>query len=319
MRLLYRAKLSRSPTKRLWCSSRNLSSSWGLAAAGSLSLTVVNANLGGGSASASVPVNNPAPGTISLTPATLSTGATTVTTAAVNGSNFRPSSTIQVGTTTRATTYVSATQLTFQLTVADQATAVRLTVSVVTPTPGVGTSTIAYLTLAAPTLTPIITQASPTQFIAGSGQTTIAVFGANLTSTSVVQWNGTPLSTAYVTNTYYRLYLIGTVPPSFLTSIGTASITVSSPTATIPVSNALSVAVANPPSPTLTSLSSTLVPVNTATTLTLYGTNFTSATTVAVNGVIVPSTYSYSNQMTLTLPASAVLTPSLETITVSNG
>ena len=121
-----------------------------LATAGSLSLAVVNATPGGGSASASVPVNNPAPGTISLTPATLPTGATTVTTVTVNGSNFLPSSTIQVGTTTRATTYVSATQLTFQLTVAEQATAARLAVSVGTPTPGGGTSTIAYLVLGHP-------------------------------------------------------------------------------------------------------------------------------------------------------------------------
>ena len=190
-----------------------------LAAAGSVSLTVVNATPGGGSASASVPVNNPAPGTISLTLATLSTGATTVTTVVVNGSNFLPSSIIQLGTTNRTTTYVSATQLTFQLTIADQATAGRLAVSVVTPTPGGGTSTIAYLVLATPTLTPIITRVSPTQFVAGSSQTTIAVYGSNLTSTSVVQWNGTPLSTAYVTSTYNGLYLSGTVPvtcPQFL-------------------------------------------------------------------------------------------------------
>ena len=134
----------------------------------------------------------------------------------------------------------------------------------------------------------------------------------------MVQWNGTSLSTAYVTSPSSGLYLIGTVPASLLTSTGTASITVSTPTAMVPVSNALPLTIANPPAPTLTSLSSTLVPVNTATTLTLYGTNFTSAATVAINGVIVPSTYSYSSQITVTLPASAVLTPGLETITVSN-
>ncbi len=289
-----------------------------LASSGSLNLLAVNAAPGGGSsAAASVPINNPAPGAISLTPVLLPTGVTTATTVTVNGSNFLPSSTIQVGTAARPTTYVSATQLTFQLTSADQATAGRLAVSVVTPSPGGGTSAVAYVTLSAPTLTPVLTQVSPTQFIVGSGQSTVAAYGTNLTASSVVLWNGTPLVTGYAIGTFVGTYVVGTVPASLLATAGTASITVSSPTAVTPVSNALSVSIVNPPAPTLTQISPAAVPINTAATITFSGTGFTSNSTVALNGVNVPTTYVSSTSLTAAVPAGSLALPGNENVTVT--
>ncbi len=95
-----------------------------VASAGSLALTAVNPSPGGGTSSAAaIAVNNPVPGITTLAPATVIAGTTSATTVIVSGGNFLPSTTVQVGGANRATTYVSSTQVSFQLTVADQATA----------------------------------------------------------------------------------------------------------------------------------------------------------------------------------------------------
>jgi hypothetical protein len=292
-----------------------------LATPGNLSLVAVNPTPGGGtSAASSIAINNPLPTITALAPSVLTTGATSATTVTVNGTGFLPSSVVQIiGTTSsnRATTYISSTQLTFQLTVADQSLAARLSISVFNPTPGGGNSAISYLTLSAPTPTPVIAQVSPTSFLVGSGASTIIVVGTNLTTTSTILWNGTPLTTTYISSPYYGLYLGGTVPASLLTTVGTASITVSSPTATPSVSNAVSVPITNPPAPTLTSLSPSSGPINTATTITLTGTGFTAASTVAYNGVNVTATYVSSTQLTVALPAASVTAPGNGSFTVT--
>jgi hypothetical protein len=289
-----------------------------LATPGNLSLVAVNPAPGGGtSAASSVAINNPIPGALTLTPTTLVTGSSSAATIMVGGSNFLPSSVVQVGGAARATTYVSGTQLTFQLTVADQATAGRLAVTVVTPAPGGGTSPAASLTLAAPTPTPVITSVSPTQFIAGSSASSVAVFGTNLTLNSVVLWNGSALTTTSFFNSYYGNYLVGAVPASLLASVGTASVTVSNPTSTPALSNALSISIVNPPAPTLASISPASGPINTAATITLVGTGFTAASTVGFNGVNLAATFNGSTSLTVTLPASSVATPGNESFTIT--
>jgi hypothetical protein len=291
-----------------------------LASSGSLSLMAVNPTPGGGSsAAASIAVNNPTPGGITLNPTSIVTGATSAATVTVTGTNFISSSTVQVGGSNRATTYVSATQLTFQLTVADQATAASLKVTVVNAAPGGGTSPAATLTLAAPTPTPVLTQVSPTSFLAGSAVSEIYVYGSNLTAQSVIQWNGTALSTGYGTiysGAGYTYYLAATVPANLLTTVGTASITVSAPTAPA-LSNALPVSIVNPPAPTLTSVSPSSGPINTTTSVTLFGTGFTAASTVAFNGTNVAATYVNSTQLTVALPASSVTLPGNGSFTVT--
>ncbi len=289
-----------------------------LATAGNLSLQAMNPAPGGGtSTSVTLAVSTPAPAITALSPSTVTTGATTATAITVTGSNFNSGSKVQVGGTDRTTTYVSATQLTFQLTVADQATAARLNVSVVNPSPGGGTSTTATLTVAGPTGTPVLTSVSPNSFIAGSAATLVNVVGSNLQVGCTVLWNGTALSTTAFANSYYgTIYLGATVPASLIASVGTASVTVNCPTAPA-VSNALSVSITNPPAPTLTSISPVAGPTNTATTITLYGTGFTAASTVAYNGVTLSSTYSNSSSVTAMLPASAVTLPGNGSFTIT--
>ncbi len=288
-----------------------------LASAGTLTLLAVNPTPGGGtSSSMTLSVNNPAPGAITLTPSTVISGAATAATITVSGSNFLSGSTVQVGGTNRTTTFVSATQLTFQLTTADQATAAKLAVTVVNPGPGGGTSAAATLTVAAATPTPVLTSLSPNQFPTGSATTAVYVFGSNLQTGCIVLWNGSSLATSYFSSTYYGFYLGATVPASLLTTAGTASITVSCPTAPA-VSNALTATIANPPAPTLTSISPAAGAINTTTTVTLYGTGFTSGSTVAYNGTVLSSTFGSSTSLTAVLPASSVTLPGNGSFTVT--
>ncbi len=284
--------------------------------AGSLSLTAVNSTPGGGTSTAmSLPVNNPSIGFIQLNPSQLPAGATSPATITVTGNTFVPASVVNVNGAARTTTYVNPTTLTFVATVADQATQGTFTVTVTNPTPGGGTSPSATLAVAPPTTTPVITSVSPNSFLAGSPDSIISVYGTGFTQSSVVRWNGTPLVTTYAY--FYTPYVFATVPAADLATAASANITVSTPTATPSVSNAIAVSITNPPAPTLTSLYPSGGPINTATQVTLNGTGFTAQTTVAVNGVTIPSTYNNSSSLTVTIPAATVALPGNYNITVT--
>ncbi len=304
------------------------------AAAGTLSITAVNPAPGGGaSAAATIAINDPSPFAISFTPSILSAGSTSPTTVTVKGSGFVAASVLQVNGTARPTTFVNSTTLTFTATVADQATATSLPITVTNPAPGGGTSPIAYLSVGQPLTTPVITAVSPTTFIVGSPATTITVTGtgfvpngnsttlASTSTLSVVQWNGVNLPTNYSFSfngtTTPSVELIATVPASDLTATGTASITVNTPNASPSTSNAVTVTISNPPVPTLTGLSPSGGPINTAAAVTLTGTGFNANTTVALNGVTIPATYVSSTQLTATFPASALATPGNVNVTVT--
>ena len=298
-----------------------------VASGGSLSLTAVNPTPGGGtSTAATVSVLNPAPALTAISPASVLTTTSTPSTITLTGRGFLPSSTVQFNGTNRATTYVSATQLTFQLTAADQSTAQTAEVTVVNPTPGGGSSFPAQLNILQPLPTPVITQVSPSQFLVGSAATTITVTGTSLieqtpnglvTLAGSIEWNGTPLKTLEWGEYGPQDTVTATVPASLLASIGTASITFVSTVATPATSNAVQVSITNPPAPTLTYISPASGPINTAAPVTLTGTGFTSSSTVAVNGVTISSTYVNSNELTVTIPAANIAVPGNANITVT--
>jgi hypothetical protein len=294
---------------------------------GSLSLTAASPAPGGGTSSAlNLTVNNPYPQPSSLTPTSVLTNATTPPTITVTGSYFVPSSTVQVNSTARTTTYVSSTQLTFQLAASDLAEAQQLSVSVVNPTPGGGTGNAGALNVLQTTPAPVLSQASPNTFVAGSDNQSIQVYGTNLVqqiapynsvSTATIQWNGSPLTTYGFGTSGLQQYISAQVPASLLTTTGTASITVVSQTSTPATSNALSVSITNPPAPTLTAIYPNSGPLNTATAITLNGTGFTSNSIVALNGTTISSTYISSTELTAIIPAASAALPGNLAITVT--
>ena len=301
-----------------------------LAAGSTIALTAVNAAPGGGtSAAASLPVNYLVPLIESLAPAAVLVGTATPTTITVNGLDFTAATTVMVNATAHPITLVSSTQLTFVLSVAEQAAVSTLSVTVTNPAPGGGTSLARALSVSPPTQTPIITSLDPTAFVVGSPTTLLTVTGTNLTFSCVVQWNGTPLvTTSFSVNGTDASFLTATVPSSLLATAGTAMVTVTSPTAAVPLSNAVAVTIGNPPAPTLTSISPNYGPIGTVTPITLYGTGFTSSTTVSLNGTALPATYnvsdtgssgfgSSSGSLSLALPASVLTVPGNYSFTVS--
>jgi trimeric autotransporter adhesin len=288
-----------------------------VAAAGSLSLTAVNPTPGGGtSAAISLPVNNPTVGSIQLSPSTLTVGATSPATITVTGNAFLPISVVQVNGSARATNYVSGTTLRFVATVADQATAGTLAVTVTNPAPGGGTSPSANLTVVQPSTMPVIASVSPSSMIAGSPDSSLSVIGTGFTANSMVQWNGANLVTT-LGYPYNGTALSATVPGADLTTVGTATVTVSTPNANPALSNSVTVNITNPTVPTLTLVSPNAGPINAAAATTLTGTGFTADTTVALNGVTIPSTYVSQTQITATFPASSLAIPGNVNVTVT--
>ena len=161
--------------------------------------------------------------------------------------------------------------------------------------------------------TPVITSVTPNSIIAGSPDTAITVAGTGFTSDSIVEWNGAALSTSLT----YNNSLFATVPAADLTTAGSGSVTVDTPGASPELSNAVTVSITNPPAPTLTSIYPSAGPLNTGADVTLNGSGFTSETTVAANGVTVPSEFVSSGQLTATIPAATLALPGNVNITVS--
>src|SRR4029077_15216444 len=156
----------------------------------------------------------PAPSLSSLSPANKVAGSAAFT-LTVNGTNFNSTSVVQWKGSARTTTFVSATQLTAAITAADIATNGTASVVVFNPLPPAGGasgirtqgapagtfSNALTFTINAANPVPTITTLSPNNKSAGSGAFTLTVNGTNFISSSVVQWNGSPRTTTFVSAT----------------------------------------------------------------------------------------------------------------------
>jgi len=316
-----------SPRVTTYVSSTNLTAAFtadDFASARSLPLNVINPKPGGGtSGTSSLTVNNPAPAITALSPSTVVAGAA-ATQVAITGSGFLPSTVLQINGATRAVTYVSSTQMTLTLTSADLATAGSLTFTTQNPAPGGGSSAgVAFTVTSKASTTPIVSSLNPTTFLAGAGDSSLAVFGQNFVNTSQVQWNGTALTTSLVSQSLFngisyttQTYLTARVPASLLTATGSATITVNTPGAPA-ISNSVNLYITNPPVPVLTSVSPSSAAIGSELKLTLYGSGFTAASVVSYNGTALTTTYSDSRTLSVTLSAAQNSSPGVGSLTVS--
>ncbi len=278
------------------------------ASPGTLSIVVMNAAPGGGTSSAAlVTVAYLQPTITTLTPGSVPVGATSPTQVVVTGTNYLSGSTVQVNGSNRATTFNTATSLTFALTVADQSSAALLSITVTNPAPSNRVSAATTLLVGQRTSTPSITSISPGSAFSGGSAFALSVTGTNLGSTSTVKWNGVSLATAVSGSG--ATTLVAQVPASLLSSAGTATITVVNPTATPTTSNAATFTILNPPAPVLTSVSPAYGAINTAEALTLTGSGFQPNTTLSLNGTAVTATYVNSTTLTVSVPASSLALP----------
>ncbi len=159
----------------------------------------------------------------------------------------------------------------------------------------------------ATTLSPATTPAAGTAF-------TLTVSGTGFVSGSVVNWNGTPLTTTFVSSTQ----LTASVPANLIGSVGTVQVAVTNPTPGGGNSTQLAFAIVNP-TPVLGSLSTTSAPVGSAPlTLTITGSKFVAGSVVRWQGADRATTFKSATQVTATIPATDLVFAGSVQITVAN-
>jgi len=272
----------------------------GSSASGTYYVTVTNPD-GGSATSTTVGVTVSGPTISSFSPSVIAfnsaTGANNTTTVTVNGTGFQAGGYITVSetgasttnATAGATTFVSATQLTFPLSVSDGLTG-QVTITEHNPDGGyaVSSGTIGINENSA-SVTPTVTSVTPalTLAVGGSAQLTITGTGFGLpgeTDTITFLSNSGLADNSVVCNNAAATQVLSDTTISCLVKVnsgaisGAHSVTVktSAGNSSAAFANALTVA-----GPTITAVSPATVPVNYTGTYTLTGTGFpTTATNV---------------------------------------
>lgn len=259
-----------------------------LATSTTLAVLVTNPQPGGGtSAGVSIPVNNPSPTILSISPAAITIGSAD-TSVTILGTGFLPETTLQVNGKPHVATFNSNKQITLNLTTAELAAAASDSLVLSNPVPGGGASNAFILTVG--TAAPVITSLSPATLPAGSAATTITINGTGFVPASTVQFQGTTRTNAsYVSSTAITLPLA----VADLTYSGNYGILVTNPAAYGGASKAASFVV-QAKTPAVSSITpSTLYTDSGAATITVSGTNLTSASRILWNGAELPTSYNY--------------------------
>jgi hypothetical protein len=288
--------------------------------AGTASVNVVNPAPGGGTSNTLTftiaDQTNPTPTLSSLSPDSIAVGSAAFT-MTVTGTNFVPGATVQWNGSARATTFVSTTQLSAQIPETDVSSVGTASVTVVNPTPGGGASNALSFTITPPNPLPTLVSLSPNIATAGSPAFTITVNGTDFVNGAVVQWNGSPRPTTFVSGTQ----LTAQITASDVAGVGTANVTVVNPAPGGGSSNTLIFtinAIPNPV-PALTGLSpDSGIEGDDPFTLTVTGTDFVAGSTVQWNGSDRPTTFVSSTQLTAQISMADVAGPGTANITVFN-
>ncbi len=257
---------------------------------------------------------NPLPSISALSPTGATAGSAGFT-LTVTGANFISSSMVNFGGAPKTTTFVNATTLMASILASDIATAATPAVSVTNPTPGGGTSnSINFSVSAASNPAPAITSLVPNSATAGGATFSLIVNGTNLISSSVVNFNGSPRATTFVSGGQ----VTATITAADIATAGSASITVTNPTPGGGTSAAATFAINNP-FPTVASVSPTSgLAGGAAFTLTVNGTGFNSGSVVNFNHIARVTTFVNSTQVTAAILASDITTSGADLVTVTN-
>lgn len=221
-----------------------------LSTVGTLLVTAFNPGPGGGlSNTFSIAVNNPAPVFSSVAPNAVVIGSGN-TNVILTGSGFLASSVVKLGAATISSVYNGPASITATIPSASLASIATLSLTVVNPTPGGGTSGAQTVQVTNPA--PTITSLSPNQKSAGDATFTLTVNGTGFrTGNTTASWNGQARTTTVTNSTT----LTFTVNASDITAVGQNSVTVTNATPGGGTSSPafLNVGASNPV-PTITSL-----------------------------------------------------------------
>lgn len=165
---------------------------------------------------------------------------------------------------------------------------------------------------------PTITTLTPNSASQGAATMGVTVTGTGFVPGSVVQWNGTSLTTAYVSATQVR----GTITTAHLSAAGTAQITVFSPTPGGGTSNALPFtvnAVAQNPIPTVTSIDpSSGSAGDPDTQIVVNGTGFIATSKAVIGAQVLSTLFVSTTQLEAIVPASYLANAGTLQIAVNN-
>ena len=282
--------------------------------AGAAAVTVFNPLPGGGttsSATFTIIPPNPVPVATSLAPSSIASGSSQFT-LAVNGSSFVNGAVIRWNGADRVTTFVSATQVTAVIPATDVVNAGTAKVRVFNPAVGGGLSAELDFTIIQTNPLPTLTSINPAPVIVGGAAFTLMVNGTNFVSASKVRLNGADRVTTFVSGTQ----LNAAITAADIANVGTADITVFSPTPGGGTTNTIQLAIQNP-APVLTTLNPTslLVGANNLT-LTLTGSSFRPNSVVRVNGADRVTSFVSDTQLSATLLAADVAAAGILKVTV---
>ena len=158
--------------------------------------------------------------------------------------------------------------------------------------------------------TPAVSSLSVSTVTVNSPATTETISGANFSSTSVVNFNGTALTTTYVSGSQ----LTAIIPASSLTTAGSFTITVSDKGKT---SNSITLIVSSS-APTIASLSpGSTIAGSSGFILTVTGTGFNASSVIKWNGNTLPTTYLDSTQLNTSISSSLVASAASIPVTVT--
>lgn len=141
---------------------------------------------------------------------------------------------------------------------------------------------------------PSITSLSPSTIDVGAAATTVTINGTGFVQSSTAEWNGSNLTTTYVSATELQ----ATLPAADLAAVGTGKIVVVNPSPGGGTSSSSSISIVYPV-PVITSLSPNSVAWSiSSAALTVTGTGFESSSVVQLNGTTSPTTYVNSTTLT---------------------
>ena len=146
----------------------------------------------------------------------------------VTGTNFLSLSTIEWNGSQIPTEYISSSQLQAQVTASDVAMAGSVSITVLTPSPGGGTSTsLPFAIVPTSSPVPVVLGFDPSFVTAGSPAFTLSMNGLtdSFDAASVVEWNGSPRAASIDAQGQLQIQ----VSASDVATAGFAQITISNP------------------------------------------------------------------------------------------
>lgn len=254
----------------------------GITTVGPVLVSVTSPTPGGGTSNTlSFSVLLPAPTVSSLVPSSVVAGSPGFT-LLVNGTNFVNGSNVNINGVSRTTAFLGATQISTSMLSSDVASVGTINVSVTNPV-GVnnssgGTSASSPLTIVTANSQPTVGTLSPPSTTAGALAFTLTINGSGFSLLSIVKFGSLTASTVYIS----PAQLQASIPASAVAVAGTPLVTVINPGSNPSVAVTFTV---NNPVPVMFPLSPASALMGSAGfTLNVTGVQFTSSSTVLVNG-----------------------------------